>query len=85
MFNPNPAFLAMQKLKSGPKGFTVGVKFICNLGSICNPKMLKVGPKFFWVLTPSVKWALVVTFCLPSSYRIGYQGETKTQLRFIHN
>jgi hypothetical protein len=25
---------------------------------ICNPKVLKVGPKFFWVLTPSVKRAL---------------------------
>jgi len=26
---------------------------------ICNPKMLKVGPNFFWALTPSVKRALV--------------------------
>jgi hypothetical protein len=32
--------------------------FISNLGPICNPKVLKVGPKFFWVLTPSVKRAL---------------------------
>jgi hypothetical protein len=31
--------------------------FISNLGPICNPKMLKVGPKFFWALTPSVKQA----------------------------
>jgi hypothetical protein len=28
--------------------------FINNFGPICNPKMLKVGPKFFWALTPSV-------------------------------
>jgi len=26
MFNPNPAFLLVQKLKSAPKGFTLGVK-----------------------------------------------------------
>jgi len=31
--------------------------FISSLGPICNPKMLKVGPKFFWALTPSVKRA----------------------------
>jgi hypothetical protein len=24
-------------------------------GPVCNPKMLKVGPKFFLALTPSVK------------------------------
>jgi len=78
MFNPNPAFLLVQKLKSAPKGFTLGVKAdieknfsICpkllinaelyglvlaprlkkgyiKFGRpICNPKMLKVGPKFF--------------------------------------
>jgi hypothetical protein len=96
MFNPNPAFLLVQKLKSAPKGFTLGVKaelekifsicpklvinaelyglvlaprlekgyhriweanlqtlgtnvpaFISNFGPICNPKMLKVGLKFF--------------------------------------
>jgi len=29
--------------------------FINNLGPICKPKMLKVGPKLFWALTPSVK------------------------------
>jgi len=30
---------------------TVGANvpaFISNLGPICNPKMLKVGPKIFW-------------------------------------
>jgi hypothetical protein len=32
--------------------------FISNLRSICNPKMLKVGPRFFGP-TPSVKWALM--------------------------
>jgi hypothetical protein len=32
--------------------------FISNLGPITNPKMLKVHPKFFWALTPSVKRAL---------------------------
>jgi hypothetical protein len=69
MFKPNPAFLLVEKLKSAPKGFTLGPKaekripsnlgvqsatlganvpsLISNLGSICNPKMLKVGPKFF--------------------------------------
>jgi hypothetical protein len=26
MFNPNPAFLLVQKLKSAPTGFTLGVK-----------------------------------------------------------
>jgi hypothetical protein len=32
--------------------------------TICNPKMLKVGPKFFWALTPRVKRALV--FIIPT-------------------
>ncbi len=42
-----------------PLGPEVNVlAFISNLGPICNPKMLKVGPKFFWALTPSVKRAL---------------------------
>ncbi len=99
----NPAFLLVQKLKSAPRAFTLGVKakmgkkkfsicpkllinaeiyglvllaprlekgyhqiweanlqplgpmfqhFFSNLGPICNPKMLKVGPKYFphiWV------------------------------------
>jgi hypothetical protein len=35
--------------------------FISNLGPNNKPKMLKVGPKFFWPLTPSVKWALMWT------------------------
>jgi hypothetical protein len=26
MFNPNPAFLLVQKLKSAPRAFTLGVK-----------------------------------------------------------
>jgi hypothetical protein len=26
MFNPNPAFLLVQKLKSAPKGLTLGIK-----------------------------------------------------------
>jgi hypothetical protein len=30
------------------------VAFISNLGPICNPKMLKVGSKFFWALPPLV-------------------------------
>jgi hypothetical protein len=35
------------------------VAFISNLGPICNPKMLKVGPEFFFGdLSPSVKQAL---------------------------
>jgi len=32
---------------------------INNLGVICNIKMLKVVPKFFWALTHSVKLALM--------------------------
>ncbi len=32
--------------------------FINDFGPICNPKMLKVGLKFFLALTPSVKQAL---------------------------
>jgi hypothetical protein len=32
--------------------------FISILGPICNPKMLKVGPKFILALTPSVNGAL---------------------------
>jgi hypothetical protein len=32
--------------------------FISILGPICNPKMLKVGPKVFLALTPSVNRAL---------------------------
>jgi hypothetical protein len=40
MFNPNPAFLLVQKLKSAPKGFTLGVKAeIEKKISIC-PKLL---------------------------------------------
>jgi hypothetical protein len=45
MFNPNPAYLLVQKLKSAPKGFTLGVKAeIDNKNfSIC-PKLL-INPK----------------------------------------
>ncbi len=43
MFNSNQAFLLVQKLKSAPKGFTLGVKsvidFIFYFFSIC-PKLL---------------------------------------------
>jgi hypothetical protein len=40
MFNPNPAFLLVQKLKSAPKGFTLGVKTEIEKNfSIC-PKLL---------------------------------------------
>jgi hypothetical protein len=40
MFNPNPAFLLVQKLKSAPKGFTLGVKAEIEKNfSIC-PKLL---------------------------------------------
>jgi hypothetical protein len=35
MFNPNPAFLLVQKLKSAPKDFTLGVK-----AEIVCPKLL---------------------------------------------
>jgi hypothetical protein len=36
MFNPNQAFLLMQKLKSAPKGFTLGVKAELKKNPICN-------------------------------------------------
>jgi hypothetical protein len=92
----------VQKLKSTPKGLTLGVKVeiekkkklfnlpqvlinaetfkallvlapklkkripssfweadVQPLGPICNPKMLKVGPKFLLALTPSVKRAFL--------------------------
>jgi hypothetical protein len=40
MFNSNQAFLLVQKLKSAPKGFTLGVKAeIEKVFSIC-PKLL---------------------------------------------
>jgi hypothetical protein len=40
MFNPNPAFLLLQKLKSSLKGFTLGVKAeLEKLLPIC-PKLL---------------------------------------------
>jgi hypothetical protein len=42
-----PSNLGGQNLQ--PLGPDVNVvAFISNLGPICNPKMLKVGPKFFW-------------------------------------
>jgi len=40
MFNPNQAFLLVKKLKSAPKGFTLGVKSeLEKIVSIC-PKLL---------------------------------------------
>jgi hypothetical protein len=54
-------------IKFGRPFATPGVNvlaFITDLGPIRNPKMLKVGPKFFLALPPSVKRA----FCNPCSF-----------------
>ncbi len=45
MLNPNPAFLLVQKLKSAPKSFTLGVK-ADEILSIC-PKLL-INAEFLW-------------------------------------
>jgi hypothetical protein len=55
MFNPNQAFLLVQKLKSTPKGFTLGVKAeIEKIFSIC-PKLLINAEVLGLVLAPRLK------------------------------
>jgi hypothetical protein len=55
MFNPNPAFLLVQKLKSAPKGFTLGVKADIEKNfSIC-PKLLINAELYGLVLAPRLK------------------------------
>jgi hypothetical protein len=58
MFNPNPAFLLVQKLKSAPKGFTLGVKAAETQKknfSIC-PKLLLINAELYGlVLAPRLK------------------------------
>ncbi len=55
MFNPNQAFLLVQKLKSAPKGFTLGVKAeIEKIFSIC-PKLLINAELLGLVLAPRLK------------------------------
>jgi hypothetical protein len=57
MFNPNPAFLLVQKLKSAPKGFTLGVKAETNKKnfSIC-PKLLLINAELYGlVLAPRLE------------------------------
>jgi hypothetical protein len=52
MFNPNPAVLLVQKLKSAPKGFTLGVKADIEKNfSIC-PKLLINAELYGLVLAP---------------------------------
>ncbi len=48
MFNPNPAFLLVQKLKSAPKGFTLGVKaYVKPKSSIPIGEKVEISPKGF--------------------------------------
>jgi len=55
MFNPNPAFLSVQKLKSAPKGFTLGIKAEIEKNfSIC-PKLLINAERYGLVLAPRLK------------------------------
>ncbi len=55
MFNPNPAFLLVQKLNSAPKGFTIGVKAdIEKKISIC-PKLVINAEHYGLVLAPMEK------------------------------
>ncbi len=55
MFNPNQAFLFVQKLKSAPKDFTPGVKAeIEEKKSIC-PKLLINGELYGLVLASRLK------------------------------
>jgi hypothetical protein len=57
MFNPNPAFLLVQKLNSVPRAFTVGVKAdIENNFSICR-KLLINAEHCGLVLAPRLKKA----------------------------
>jgi hypothetical protein len=58
MFNSNQAFLLVQKLKSAPKGFTLGVKAEIEekKNSIC-PKLLINAELYSLVLSPSLKKA----------------------------
>jgi hypothetical protein len=45
MFNPNQAFLLVQKLKSAPKAFTLGVKAELEKNLFNLPKLGILGPK----------------------------------------
>jgi hypothetical protein len=55
MFNPNQAFLLVQKVKSAPKGFTLGVKAeLEKIFSIC-PKLLLNAKLYGLVLAPRLE------------------------------
>ncbi len=55
MFNPDQAFLLVQKLKSAPRAFTLGVKTeIEKIFSIC-PKLLINAELYGLVLDPRLK------------------------------
>jgi hypothetical protein len=55
MFNPNPAFPLVQKLKSAPRAFTLGVKDEIEKNfSIC-PKLLINAELYGLVLAPRLK------------------------------
>jgi len=63
MFNSNQAFLLVQKLKSAPKGFTLGVKSVIDFfkkNSIC-PKLLTL-----WLcISPQAEKMNTITFGKP--------------------
>jgi hypothetical protein len=54
MFNPNPAFLLVQKLKSAPKGIILGVKGEIEKlknklkKSICPKLLIKINAELYW-------------------------------------
>jgi hypothetical protein len=66
MFNPNPTFLLVQKLKSAQKAFTLGVKAEIEKKtfSIC-PKLLINAELYGLVLAPSLKKKDTIIFGRP--------------------
>jgi hypothetical protein len=65
MFNPNPTFLLVQKLKSAQKAFTLGVKAEIEKNfSIC-PKLLINAELYGLVLAPRLKKKDTIKFGRP--------------------
>jgi hypothetical protein len=55
MFDPNPAFLLVQKLKSAHRGFTLGVKAEMKKIKFNLPQLLITAELYGLVLAPRLK------------------------------
>jgi hypothetical protein len=71
MFNPNPAFLSVQKLKTAPKGFTLGVK------AEIEKKHFSICPKLL------INAELLMALYWPPRLKKGYNQIWKVNLQLL--